>query len=223
MKDRRNGSAGWVGLWGGAVIFILAGILPAVYHLAGQEVKENRGPSEGAAEVSSEERVIVRRGDLRPLPGYRDRINNLIEGTPGTHILREGDWNAWLRESFRAPGTSAAGQPATLTPAVPDFTFTESGIAHMTSSLNLQLPGMPPNILFSVRGRLEAAQGKGLRFKAESGRLGRSPLPFLESLLAGRLVDLFLEAEGAPDLHEVWEKVSEVEVTQGQIRLVLGE
>lgn len=210
-------------LFGGAILFVFLGMLPAVYHLASQPIEAHRDSGAPSSEESKAYKLNLERGRMQASPDYRLRIARILEAAPGEHTLQEGDINQWLRENFRVPGQSATGQEATVTPSVPDLRFSEDGTVQIASNVSLKLPGLDKSVVFFVRGHLKSGKNGGLRFVADMARIGRSPLPFLEGFLAHRLMSIFLAAEGAPDLGKIWERAELLDIGDGYLRLRISE
>jgi hypothetical protein len=208
----------------GLLTFLLGGFLGTL-SLITRPVTSYRNPPDPESLKPGE--VYLLRGNRNASDDWQVKEAAWKNGQVNRLILSEGELNEWSRDRMD-PGTAEGDAESegswmnklevTATPI--DFRILETGLQMATE---LELPGLFPRttFIYQVKGRLVAGP-EGLRFKPETGTLGRAPLgsvPVTRGLLYHFVRGQFEETGYSESLREWLGEVGSVEIVEDQLIL----
>ena len=222
-KDNEGGGPTVAGSVIIGLISALVGAFLAAANLAFLPVSAVKELPEG--EDLDPKAVYFIQGEERGGTQWSAKRDFLTTGRSGAIVVTEGELNRWARSKFRAnpkgKGDGGVFDMVKFHAASPNFRIAE-GLLQISAQMNIPLLKGGKIFVYQTQGSFDNDSGV-YEFKAESGYLGRCPIPSVVNLPAivfNMLSGQFADADEFAALEPQWASLTEIRLEGRQLVLV---
>lgn len=196
-------------------------------------------PLEAYSSLEERANALEERESLKPIPGdafyiegptlrtatWKDKRDQLIDGSVGKVSFTPGEINAWFGTKFRSATTAVDDEASglTLVPDLPNLGISKEGTAYLNLPTQITGYGLDGNYVFSAQVRY--ASGAPARLMVDNLQIGGAAIPFpgqLGAQVVSTITKGFSSAEEYAVISEAWKRVASVEIASGELVLILN-